>query len=70
MVGLFDLIKQIKMHCINVEKRIQADLNLSEAEFTALRIVQSHEVLLNREFAKKKNESFCFKGEQNSESII
>jgi len=53
--SFFDLIQQIKIRCSTTEKEIWDALDITEAEFAALRLIRSGETFQNCEFADKMN---------------
>ena len=51
--SFFDLVQQIKKKCTVTEKRIQNELSLTQAEFTALRLLGPGESLQSGIFSEK-----------------
>ncbi|MBN2415319.1 hypothetical protein JXO52_05735 [bacterium] len=51
--SFFDLVQQIKKKCTVTERQIQDELNLTQAEFGALRLIQPGESLQNGVFSDK-----------------
>lgn len=51
--SFFDLIQQIKKKCTITEKQIQNELDLTQAEFTAMRLIRPGESLQNGVFSEK-----------------
>lgn len=51
--SFFDLVQKIKKQCTETERKIQNDLQLTQAEFTALRLIRPGEKMQSGFFSEK-----------------